>query len=176
MENGRLRSPSSLPELATLEISPEYLEKTHFRQPPRVEYGPDGIPRYRGEADEPDIGAVRTPTAANRRFEPYNTGPPSTKKGKRSRSSRPDSQGSESGAYPDSYGYPQYPGYPYGNGYPYMQYPVGSPTEGSPTGQPGYYPYVNYHWPAGYPPGPPPISDSPEDAEEKDSKQEEQSP
>ncbi|PVG01246.1 hypothetical protein CPB86DRAFT_671689, partial [Serendipita vermifera] len=52
VENGRLRSPSSLPELATLEISPEYLDKTHFRQPPRVEIGPDGVPRYRGEADE----------------------------------------------------------------------------------------------------------------------------
>lgn len=44
---GRLRTPSSLPELAALEISPDYLEKTHFRVPPRVEYDAEGIPRYR---------------------------------------------------------------------------------------------------------------------------------
>ncbi|KAF8509873.1 Gti1/Pac2 family-domain-containing protein, partial [Hysterangium stoloniferum] len=54
VEQGRLRTPSSLPELAALEISPEYLDKTHFRQPPRVEYDSDGVPRYRGEADEQD--------------------------------------------------------------------------------------------------------------------------
>ncbi|KAG7087309.1 hypothetical protein E1B28_013286 [Marasmius oreades] len=56
VENGRLRSPSSLPELASLSISPEYLDKTHFRNPPKVETGPDGIPRYRGEADDVEIG------------------------------------------------------------------------------------------------------------------------
>lgn len=49
---GRLRTPSSLPELAALDISPEYLEKTHFRCPPRVEVGRDGRLRYRGEGDE----------------------------------------------------------------------------------------------------------------------------
>ncbi|KAG5643835.1 hypothetical protein DXG03_009566 [Asterophora parasitica] len=52
--NGRLRSPSSLPELASLDISPEYLDKTHFRNPPKVEIGVDGLPRYRGEADDID--------------------------------------------------------------------------------------------------------------------------
>ena len=52
VEQGRLRSPSSLPELASLDISPEYLDKTHFRNPPKVEIGVDGIPRYRGEADD----------------------------------------------------------------------------------------------------------------------------
>ncbi|KAM6499499.1 Gti1/Pac2 family domain containing protein [Amanita muscaria] len=52
--SGRLRSPSSLPELAALDISPEYLDKTHFRNPPKVELGPDGILRYRGEADDID--------------------------------------------------------------------------------------------------------------------------
>ncbi|GAW04905.1 camp-independent regulatory protein [Lentinula edodes] len=57
-----LRSPSSLPELAYLDISPEYLDETHFRNPPKVEVGPDGVPRYRGEAD--DIEPV---------FEPYST-------------------------------------------------------------------------------------------------------
>lgn len=54
VENGRLRPPSSLPELASLDISPEYLDKTHFRNPPKVEIGADGRPRYRGEADDID--------------------------------------------------------------------------------------------------------------------------
>ncbi|KAI9462103.1 Gti1/Pac2 family-domain-containing protein [Boletus coccyginus] len=54
VEQGRLRSPSSLPELASLDISPEYLDKTHFRNPPKVEIGVDGVPRYRGEADDID--------------------------------------------------------------------------------------------------------------------------
>ncbi len=53
--NGRLRSPSTLPELASLDISPEYLDKTHFRVPPKVEVGTDGVPRYRGDADEEEI-------------------------------------------------------------------------------------------------------------------------
>ncbi|KAF9233270.1 Gti1/Pac2 family-domain-containing protein [Melanogaster broomeanus] len=57
VEQGRLRSPSSLPELASLDISPEYLDKTHFRNPPKVEIGVDGIPRYRGEADDIDASA-----------------------------------------------------------------------------------------------------------------------
>ncbi|KAI9458084.1 Gti1/Pac2 family-domain-containing protein [Russula earlei] len=52
VEQGRLRTASSYPELASLDISPEYLEKTHFRNPPKVEIGVDGIPRYRGEADD----------------------------------------------------------------------------------------------------------------------------
>ena len=54
VESGRLRPPSSLPELASLDISPEYLDKTHFRNPPKVELGPDGVLRYRGEADDID--------------------------------------------------------------------------------------------------------------------------
>ena len=60
VENGRLRSPSSLPELASLDISPQYLDKTHFRNPPKVEIGVDGIPRYRGEAD--DLDTPSTPS------------------------------------------------------------------------------------------------------------------
>ncbi|KAF8603390.1 hypothetical protein BDV93DRAFT_442486 [Ceratobasidium sp. AG-I] len=47
VEEGRLRTPSSLPELSVLDISPEYLDKTHFRCPPKVETDGDGIPRYR---------------------------------------------------------------------------------------------------------------------------------
>lgn len=45
--SGRLRCPSTVPELASLEISPEYLHKQNFRFPPMIEVGPDGIPRYR---------------------------------------------------------------------------------------------------------------------------------
>ncbi|KJA29532.1 hypothetical protein HYPSUDRAFT_221157 [Hypholoma sublateritium FD-334 SS-4] len=52
VETGRLRPPSSIPEIAALHISPEYLDKTHFRIPPKVEVGADGVPRYRGEADD----------------------------------------------------------------------------------------------------------------------------
>lgn len=43
----RLRTPSSIPEFASLEISPEYLDRRNFRVPPMVEMGPDGILRYR---------------------------------------------------------------------------------------------------------------------------------
>ncbi|KAL7411887.1 Gti1/Pac2 family-domain-containing protein [Mrakia frigida] len=45
--SGRLRSPSSLPELFALDISPDYLSNKHFRFPPKVEIGPDGVHRYR---------------------------------------------------------------------------------------------------------------------------------
>ena len=50
---GKLRCPSTIPELASLEISPEYLHKQNFRFPPMIEVGADGIPRYRGEPEEP---------------------------------------------------------------------------------------------------------------------------
>ncbi|KAH9946759.1 Gti1/Pac2 family-domain-containing protein [Amylocystis lapponica] len=62
VEQGRLRSPSTLPELASLDISPEYLDKTHFRNPPKVEIGVDGIPRYRGEADDIEGSPQLLPT------------------------------------------------------------------------------------------------------------------
>jgi hypothetical protein len=52
VEQGRLRTASSYPELASLDISPEYLLKTNFRNPPKVEIGVDGVTRYRGEADD----------------------------------------------------------------------------------------------------------------------------
>jgi hypothetical protein len=61
VENGRLQSPSSLPELASLEISAEYLDKTHFRNPPKVEIGTDGVLRYRGEGDELDSPSSKPP-------------------------------------------------------------------------------------------------------------------
>ncbi|KAJ7603066.1 Gti1/Pac2 family-domain-containing protein [Roridomyces roridus] len=49
---GRLRAPSSLPELATLEIAEGLLDRDNFRCPPKTEIGADGRRRYRGEADE----------------------------------------------------------------------------------------------------------------------------
>lgn len=97
--NGRLRCPSSLPELASLDINPEYLEKGHFRNPVKIEIGFDGIPRYRGEADEADtpspldsplstslpvLSSTRGVDCTNRRgkrFDPYASG--STKKYRR---------------------------------------------------------------------------------------------
>ncbi|KJA14910.1 hypothetical protein HYPSUDRAFT_412927 [Hypholoma sublateritium FD-334 SS-4] len=54
VESGHLRPPSSFPELAELIISPEYLDRTHFRKPPKVSVGSDGIMRYHGEADDDD--------------------------------------------------------------------------------------------------------------------------
>jgi hypothetical protein len=106
VEGGRLRSPSSLPELASLDISPEYLDKTHFRNPPKVEIGVDGLPRYRGEADDVESSPSLLPAPlssglpllsdaqmsegspsagkrAHKRFEPYGSTPP-----KRSRKSK----------------------------------------------------------------------------------------
>ncbi|EPQ53059.1 hypothetical protein GLOTRDRAFT_63670 [Gloeophyllum trabeum ATCC 11539] len=62
VEQGRLRPPSSVPELAALDISPEYLDKTHFRNPPKVELGADGVIRYRGEADELDLAPRMFPS------------------------------------------------------------------------------------------------------------------
>lgn len=55
---GRLRTPSTIPELASLEISAEYLHRQNFRFPPQIEIGPDGVPRYRGEPEEPKSPAV----------------------------------------------------------------------------------------------------------------------
>jgi hypothetical protein len=90
VENGRLRSPSSLPELASLDINPEYLDKTHFRNPPKVEIDADGIARYCGEADDlespssalsaPLSSEIPLPTegSANKRskrYDPYGSPP-----------------------------------------------------------------------------------------------------
>ncbi|THH15583.1 hypothetical protein EW146_g4917 [Bondarzewia mesenterica] len=105
VEQGRLRSPSSYPELASLDISPEYLDKTHFRNPPKVEIGMDGLPRYRGEADdvEPSPHLVTTPSGMpilsaptdiggtaggkrNKRFDPYGVGSKRSRKGKNAQS------------------------------------------------------------------------------------------
>jgi len=56
---GRLRTPSSLPELDSLVISKELLVKSNFRNPPQIEKDQDGIERYRGEPVETPHNARR---------------------------------------------------------------------------------------------------------------------
>ncbi|BGP66800.1 Transcriptional regulator MIT1 [Rhodotorula toruloides] len=51
--SGRLRTPSSHPELVSIEVSSAFLAPALFRIPPIVEIGPDGSLRYKGEADAP---------------------------------------------------------------------------------------------------------------------------
>ncbi|GAA6041578.1 hypothetical protein JCM8097_004275 [Rhodosporidiobolus ruineniae] len=51
--SGRLRTPSSHPELAALQVSAGFLAPSLFRVPPIVEMGPDGQLVYKGEADAP---------------------------------------------------------------------------------------------------------------------------
>lgn len=121
VEQGRLRSPSSLPELASLTISPEYLDKTHFRNPPKVEIGVDGIPRYRGEADDVDISPRLLPAPLSngyyadsdagpskraKRYDPYNintsSNPPNKRRSKKnnSASSQSEATGADSPTQP----------------------------------------------------------------------------
>lgn len=175
VENGRLRSPSSLPELATLEISPEYLEKTHFRQPPRVEYGPDGIPRYRGEADDPELAATNTRSSekALRRFDPYSANPSKRARKPKSQRNTLQTEGENAQYSADAYGYPHYPGFAYNaSGYPYMQYHVSSPTESASPETPGYGSYVgSYYWP-GYSGAGPSIVEAREENDESEPKPE----
>lgn len=100
VEQGRLRSPSTLPELASLDISPEYLDKTHFRNPPKVEIGVDGVPRYRGEADDVETSPSLLPAplalpsydepssskrSVTKRYDPYGLPPSSSAIAKRQR-------------------------------------------------------------------------------------------
>lgn len=51
--SGRLTTPSSHPELMSLEISPSFLAPSLFRLPPVVEVDVDGIVRYKGDAETP---------------------------------------------------------------------------------------------------------------------------
>ncbi|OWZ79134.1 cAMP-independent regulatory protein [Cryptococcus neoformans Bt85] len=76
--SGKLRTPSSIPELASLEISPEYLHKQNFRFPPQVEVGPDGIPRYRGEPEEPQSPHTPASNYSFQTFHQQQQQPPST--------------------------------------------------------------------------------------------------
>ena len=62
VKNGRLRTPSAVPELAELEISPELLREENFRVPPMVE-----------PASDHDMTMPSTPTTISSPFinEPY---------------------------------------------------------------------------------------------------------
>ncbi|KAI0365295.1 hypothetical protein BV20DRAFT_1004377 [Pilatotrama ljubarskyi] len=165
VEQGRLRSPSSLPELASLTISPEYLDKTHFRNPPKVEIGVDGIPRYRGEADDVDLSPRLLPVPlsaggyygettetgsgkrSKQRYDPYGTGanpPKRSRKKNNSASSQQEATGAESQPQPlavsvhqpqPAYADPNVPHYT-----PYNYYPM----------PPGYVPPM--YSPSPYPP------------------------
>ena len=171
VQSGRLGVPSSLPELASLDISPEYLDKAHFRHPPKVEVGPDGIPRYQGEADDVESpmqglrpGPMTSGHPLKKRFEPYGKG--ASRKGARS----PEPLPVQTALLPPQIPTPAYP--PYGM-QPQMPYPYpppgypmappqmhpGPPGSGGmpPPFFPGYYPTP---WPgyAGYPPMPPGVA------------------
>ena len=119
--NGRLCSPSSFSELCSLDISPEYLDKTHFRNPPKVEIGVDGIPRYCGEGDDienspsiptaplssgmPHLTEGRIPEASSnkrgKRYDPYGSPPVPKRQRRNTKSLQPDSSGTPT-ADPDS--------------------------------------------------------------------------
>ncbi|KAK7696503.1 hypothetical protein QCA50_001161 [Cerrena zonata] len=138
VEQGRLRPPSSLPELASLDISPEYLDKTHFRNPPKVEIGVDGIPRYRGEADDIDSSPTLIPaplaplpydeagsSKRRGRYDPYSSPTPKRTRKPKNTSTSPQEPGDSSYSVPSysssSYGdtslsattAPQYASYSY---------------------------------------------------------------
>lgn len=181
VENGRLRCPSALPELASLEISPEYLDKTHFRNPPKVEIGVDGLPRYRGEADieegdSPtmlsaplssgvpllksvnDLSGSGSGKRASKRYDPYGTGgskrPRKNKSNGQNQTSSPPDLSPISPPQPPA---PQSQPQSQSAGSPDQQ----SPTYGSPdanaapgTTQPQYAPYTYYQMPHAYPPQP----------------------
>lgn len=51
--SGRLRAPSSQPELALLHISADFLSPSLFRNPPLVGFDPKGHPYYISEAQTP---------------------------------------------------------------------------------------------------------------------------
>lgn len=59
--NGKLRTPSTVPEFTAFEIGPDYLDKRHFRFPPQTETGPDGIPRYKAEHNGKSPRALNAP-------------------------------------------------------------------------------------------------------------------
>ena len=188
VENGRLRSPSSLPELAALVISPDYLEKTHFRNPPKVEIGADGVKRYLRDADdlESPSSALSAPLSSeiplltegrvtegsaskrSKRFDPYGS-PPGKRGKKNAKSSHPDNniahtaesispQPSTSSVLPQATPVPSYAT----DTHP----PLTMAPQHPPYGVPAYIPVSSYppHVPPPahmYHPGPPPPSSHP---------------
>ncbi|EGN97502.1 hypothetical protein SERLA73DRAFT_110751 [Serpula lacrymans var. lacrymans S7.3] len=165
VEQGRLRSPSSLPELASLDISPEYLDKTHFRNPPKVEIGVDGLPRYRGEADDIDTSPSlltaplssglplltdgRIPDSKRaKRFDPYAAS--STKRSRKGKGTQPSSPPSPSETALPTPSTPAVPSSAMGGYHDQPPLPVLPPP-------PHYapYPVANYYGMPGYAVPPP---------------------
>ena len=64
---GKLRQPSTIPELASLDISPDYRLKRNFRFPAMIEDGQDIVPRYRWDESDPKtfFSAPPPPSGAN---------------------------------------------------------------------------------------------------------------
>ncbi|KAM5541524.1 hypothetical protein V8D89_004714 [Ganoderma adspersum] len=184
VEQGRLRSPSSLPELASLTISPEYLDKTHFRNPPKVEIGVDGVPRYRGEADDVDLSPRLLPAPLSngyyaesdaggskrgKRYDPYgSTGssnpPKRSRKKNNSTSSQSEATGGESPTQPlavsvPAAGFTDPPPSHYASyGYYQQQPPAGYPLPYSAPPYAPLQPPVTATTPPQDSPSPPPAS------------------
>ena len=181
VEQGRLRSPSTLPELASLDISPEYLDKTHFRNPPKVEIGVDGIPRYRGEADDIETSPGLAPhislpsfdepslskRSSTKRYGPYSTPQPTSPIIKRSHKLKNGSMHSRSQDGDDPGSPTSLPSTSYSSTHPPPPPPSSSSTvypETSlsatttapvPYSPYGYYPPpASYHVPGVYTPNP----------------------
>ncbi|CDS01132.1 hypothetical protein [Sporisorium scitamineum] len=68
VHNSRLTIPSSLPEIASLRISPIFLQKSNFRYPPIVETGLDGLPLYVGESTDNAMRASGHVSSGNESF------------------------------------------------------------------------------------------------------------
>ncbi|TFY60218.1 hypothetical protein EVJ58_g5296 [Rhodofomes roseus] len=142
VEKGRLRSPSSLPEIASLDISPEYLDKTHFRNPPKVEVGVDGVPRYRGMPLYPD--SIDSSKRGKQRYGPYD-GSTSNKRRKKSSASNASSSPVEPTSPSSSVTQP--------SPQAAITYPV-SESSSAPTQPAPHYPAYGYYVPPGYHPPP----------------------
>lgn len=167
VEQGRLRSPSTLPELASLDISPEYLDKTHFRNPPKVEIGVDGIPRYRGEADDVETSphVLTSPLAitagydegaaagkrskgSGSRYDPYSQ-PPATGRARKTKKSNSTSRSANAG---DTDTEPASPTYPSPVHQPAPAYPETGSLSATTNHYAAPYPYYSAAYPAGYSP------------------------
>jgi len=63
--NGRLQTPTSVPELANLDIDQCFLKAKYFRHPPQVTIDEEGLPRFAGLTDEEPM--VRKPPSQQRK-------------------------------------------------------------------------------------------------------------
>ncbi|KAG7089971.1 hypothetical protein E1B28_011596 [Marasmius oreades] len=59
---GKLKRPSSRPDIMGIYMSPHIFRLTNFRVPPKVEIGPDGRPRLVSEPEDHDNGRVEEQT------------------------------------------------------------------------------------------------------------------